>query len=190
MTWVILDSSQQAIVDEIERQTDRGAALVASAFLETRLTQLIAMRLHQSPDDDISSRVFKHDGALSSFSRKINMGYMLQLYPRTIWTMLDKVRDIRNDFAHSDAPLDFNNRSIADRSSNIEAVVFSYGAESINHWASWLSLLIPSNPKLEDILSLNKLIQEEGGRGHMIGAGKTGRDQFLNGIKFLLAYLT
>ena len=41
MTWVVLDTAQQAIVNEIEKQTDRGAGLVAAAFLETRLRSVI-----------------------------------------------------------------------------------------------------------------------------------------------------
>lgn len=116
MTWIILDSSQQAIVDEIEKQTDRGAALVASSFLENRLEQAIKARLWPNPDPAILGKLFNGAAApLGSFSAKIDLGHLLELYPHAVHWLLHRIRDIRNDFAHEENPISFDTPTVSDR---------------------------------------------------------------------------
>jgi hypothetical protein len=119
MTWPTLDSADQLIIDEIERQTHRGAALVASAFIEAKLKRTISRRLDPTPDVELEGRAFSHNGPLNTFSQKILMGYMLQIYPSRIWNLLDGIRDLRNDFAHSTEILDFETPTIRDRCDNL-----------------------------------------------------------------------
>jgi hypothetical protein len=114
MTWVIYDSDEQAVIEEIERQTDRGAALVAAAFIETRLEAAIKTRLDPEAAKTVS-KLFHFSGALGNLAGKIDIGHALHLYPITIRDLLHDVREIRNQFAHNVAPLDFNSEDIRRR---------------------------------------------------------------------------
>jgi hypothetical protein len=119
MTWVTHDSSHEAIVAEIEQQTDRGAALIAVAFVANRLERLIKSRLDPNANPDDLGKVFQGQGPLASFSAQIDLGYLMQFYPPVIRTLLHMVRDIRNDFAHTETPIKFDSQSIGDRCKNI-----------------------------------------------------------------------
>jgi hypothetical protein len=130
MTWVIHDITEQAVIEEIERQTDRGAALVASAFIENRLRIAIEMRLdpkaRQSP-------LFRVNGALSSFSAKIDMGHALHLYPKTVRDLLNEIRDIRNKFAHRQEPLKFDTEIVRNQCIKLLRHLRVYAFHSTSH---------------------------------------------------------
>jgi hypothetical protein len=80
MTWITtLDPEDNAIIQEIEGERDRGAALVACQFLDNRLLETIQTRLHR--DDDVESAIFKGKGGLATFSSRIDFGFLIQLYP-------------------------------------------------------------------------------------------------------------
>ena len=128
------------------------------------------------------------DGALSTFSRKIDMGYMLQLYPVSILEMLSIVRDIRNDFAHCAEPIDFNLTSIKDRSENVEKIVFSSEQDLLDHSTALLDLIRPPNPTWVEALEFYKWLSDEAGGPVTIKPASLPRERFMNGVKFLLMY--
>jgi hypothetical protein len=50
--WYLPDQSQKSIVDELERQTDRGAGIIGAAFIERLLLQALKSRMRlKTPDD-------------------------------------------------------------------------------------------------------------------------------------------
>lgn len=110
MVWTIQDESDEAILREIMQQTDRGAALIAVAYLEERLTDAIKARLIR--DEKLEGRFFKGAGPLASFSAKIDLGFMLGIYENDIQRILHTLRRIRNEFAHRTEPLDFSAQRI------------------------------------------------------------------------------
>ena len=117
MVWVTRDESDKPIIKEISEQTDRGAALIAAAYLEERLTDAIKARLVRDPD--IEGRLFKGTGPIAAFSTKIDLAFQLGIYENDIRRLLHTVRNIRNGFAHRPEPLKFDSQRIHDLCMNI-----------------------------------------------------------------------
>jgi hypothetical protein len=117
MTWITLSDADKPILEEIEKQTDRAAALIATSYLEDRLVEAIKARTVR--DQNVEKDMFRNSGPLGSFSAKIDLGFMLGLYDGVVRKMLHTVRDIRNEFAHVAQPRDFNSQRIADLCKNI-----------------------------------------------------------------------
>ena len=109
MTWLLPDPSQRAIVEELEQQTDRGAAIIGAAFVESLLRQSLEsrLRLQTSLERRTAKGLFGTMGPLSSFSAKIDLGVLLGLYPEGVRGDLHRLRDVRNQFAHEHEPRNF-----------------------------------------------------------------------------------
>ncbi len=112
MTWTITDETHREIFEELESQTDRGAAIIGASLLESRIEEAIRGRLL---DDKITVVLFEASGALGSFSAKIDLAYSLGIYGEKTYRELNIIRKIRNDFAHFVKPLDFNSQDMANR---------------------------------------------------------------------------
>lgn len=99
--------------NHLDNETDRGSALMAAAFLDELLKDLLKCFL---VDDQKSLKeLFSGTGGLSSFSSRIELCYLLGLIPVNIKKDLHLIRKIRNEFAHSMDIIDFNHPSIAAR---------------------------------------------------------------------------
>lgn len=118
MAWTIRNEADKAILAEIKKQTDRGAALIANAYLEERLTDAIKARLVR--DETLENNLFKGSGPLASLSARINMGFLLGIYEEDIRRFLHTLRNIRNAFAHRPEPMNFETQKIKDLCSNID----------------------------------------------------------------------
>lgn len=201
MTWILLTEAQLQVIDEIERQTDPAAALVAGAFIETQLTKLIDLRFCPNPDAAVRHRVFgKRIGALNTFSNKIDMGLMLQLYPKAFFRMLEHIEKISNKFADKEKSIDFTDQFIAVRSKQLEdAILGDYlvmaTAGLLAAWSkvplppkSKLARLVEQQRKLLGFTEQQKEAYDDGGVKWQIKVGETPRDRFLNGVRFVLAY--
>ncbi len=101
------------------RETDRGVALMAAAYLENSIEDL----LNKYFIKDISSKEnpFNKYGFLSSFSSKIDLAYMLGLISNKTKRELNWIRGIRNDFAHSADFKDFDEQTFIDRCNNLSS---------------------------------------------------------------------
>jgi hypothetical protein len=75
MTWITLSDADKPILEEIEKQTDRAAALIATSYLEDRLVEAIKARTVR--DQNVEKDMFRNSGPLGSFSAKIDLGFML-----------------------------------------------------------------------------------------------------------------
>jgi DNA-binding MltR family transcriptional regulator len=116
MTWLLPDPSQRPIVEELEQQTDRGAAIIGAALVESLLRQALESRMRvKSPlEKRTAKRLFGTMGPLSSFSAKIDLGVLLGLYPEEVRGDLHRIREVRNQFAHEEEPRDFAYPIISD----------------------------------------------------------------------------
>jgi DNA-binding MltR family transcriptional regulator len=116
MTWLLPDPSQRPIVDELEQQTDRGAAIIGGALVESLLRQSIESRLRVKTalEKRTAKGLFGTMGPLSSFSAKIELGVLLGLYPEEVRADLHRIRDVRNQFAHEQEPRDFSHPKISE----------------------------------------------------------------------------
>ena len=97
----------------LAEESDRAAAILAAAYFEDRLRDAIMTRfvaLNRRDKDEI----FKSYGPLSTFKAKVDIAFALGLYDRKIRKGLHTVRGIRNKFAHSSEPMEFNHNQVAD----------------------------------------------------------------------------
>ena len=92
-------------------ETDRGAVLMAAAFLDDKLKSLIERRMVQ--DRKVARRAFEFNGPLGTFSARINLAYLFGIIPKNAQRDLHTIRAIRNEFAHHAAPLSYDDEKIA-----------------------------------------------------------------------------
>jgi DNA-binding MltR family transcriptional regulator len=103
----------KAIYDEIDAQTDRGAAIIAAAILDDFLSDLIKKRLVLTPK--IEQRIFNFDtgGLASEYTQKIDLAFSIGLFNQKIFEDLRLIGKIRNRFAHKIDPITFSDPEIA-----------------------------------------------------------------------------
>ncbi|HEX3443097.1 MAG TPA: hypothetical protein VHS80_00150 [Chthoniobacterales bacterium] len=83
---------------EIERSSDRVCAIVAAAWLETRLRHAIDWRLLHDLSE--KKKVFDPNGMLGTYERKVSLGYLLGIFRREAKDNFLAIGSIRNRFAH------------------------------------------------------------------------------------------
>jgi DNA-binding MltR family transcriptional regulator len=103
----------QIILDEITQQTDRGAAIIATAMLDEMLAEALWRRLILT--NSLRERLFSYEknGPLSTFSSKIDLAFAVGLLKPETRNDLHVVRRIRNKFAHQLEPLTFAEKEVA-----------------------------------------------------------------------------
>jgi DNA-binding MltR family transcriptional regulator len=110
----VLDLSEhvQDIIHELDSQTDRGLALIATALVDVSLTRLMMCRVLDY--EGAADTIFYNEGApLSSFSARIKVARAIGVIGPYTEQHLDALRRIRNQFAHSPLKIDFANPLIA-----------------------------------------------------------------------------
>ena len=100
-----LDPHIQDMLHELEHQSDRGAALVAASMVQIALTR--TMRCRIADYKDCVEILFDKDGApLGTFSATIKVARAFGIVGPVFEGMLNAVRNIRNQFAHSPLKID------------------------------------------------------------------------------------
>lgn len=97
----------------LNEESDRGCALMAAAFIEEKLGELL--QLFCVDNKKIYERLFENNGALATFSSKIDLAFLLGLIPKNIFDDLQLLRKIRNDFAHNSSHITFESSPIQER---------------------------------------------------------------------------
>ncbi len=115
---------QTILLEEIENQSDRGAAIVGAAWLDEELIAAIKTKFIE--DEKPTKNLFNGTGPLSSFSSKIELAYLLGIVNKNHYSDLHKIRKIRNEFAHEITSkeietLNFSSAAIEHRCLNIGA---------------------------------------------------------------------
>ena len=109
-----------------EKQTDRGTALVAAAWIDDALEA--SLRAFFRQDKEAADKILQPDGPLGSFSSRIKLAYLLGILTPDMLSDLEIIRSIRNDFAHLRENLRFSNQSVRDRcKSFVAAKAFQIG---------------------------------------------------------------
>jgi len=93
-------------VEELQKETDRGVALVAAAFINKILETMLGSFFVD--DYKIIAQILSNEGSAGTLSRRINLAYALGLMSRKEYKDLSIIRKIRNQFAHLDKPASFN----------------------------------------------------------------------------------
>jgi hypothetical protein len=93
-----------------EYRDERAIAILGATFLETALEHILKEFL---PDTKETDDLFKFPQALSNFSNKIDLCYLLGLIDKLIIQDLKRVKSIRNKFAH-DLYVTFEDKKVKD----------------------------------------------------------------------------
>lgn len=105
---------------EFRRESDRAAAVLGAAYLDSRLKVLLREKFVAVPK--FVEELLSGQGGLSSFSARISVSYAVGLITRRASDNLHIVRGIRNEFAHKTHGISFKTRKIADRVTNFSVV--------------------------------------------------------------------
>jgi len=100
--------------DQLNKESDRGAVIVAAALIEDELQSLIKARLVSSleKDDELFDTPY---APISTFAAKIDLAYRLGLITFEVRKTFHLLRKMRNDFAHLTSKIDFSDNSVKNR---------------------------------------------------------------------------
>jgi len=102
-----------SILDQLKSESDRGAALIGAALIDDSLSYYIRSKLVD--DDKAIKELMVGDVPCGTFSAKIKLAYCVGWIGHDLRTDLDRVRGVRNDFAHDRSGMTFDTQSIKDR---------------------------------------------------------------------------
>jgi hypothetical protein len=97
-------------IDRMEKQTHAGFVMRLISIIEYDLERSIKYKFRPL-SNKMSKRLFD-DGPISSFAAKIDLGYALDITADATHQELDKIRQIRNAFAHTRDALSFETEPI------------------------------------------------------------------------------
>ena len=95
-----IDSLQwSGFFDELQAESDRGATILASVWIENLLERKLGT-LFTKGNSKTRQKLYDLNGPFSSFSSKILAAYSLGWIDSDIFNDINLVRKIRNEFAH------------------------------------------------------------------------------------------
>jgi hypothetical protein len=101
------------IVDALrEVESDRGCALIAGSIAEDTLQEILKTKLVPLSNERVEE-LFGVNGIIGSFSSKIRIAFAFRIIDAKVRDDYDRVREIRNVFAHARTPVYFNTPAIA-----------------------------------------------------------------------------
>jgi mannitol operon repressor len=104
----------EGFYEELQNETPRAAVIIAAAFLDGRLRQLIANFMVEDSKvvDGLLGTEDNPDCPLSTFASRIKAAYCLGLISKGEYADLNTIRKIRNHFAHKMHGLSFDDDEI------------------------------------------------------------------------------
>jgi DNA-binding MltR family transcriptional regulator len=104
------------LYQEIQDESPRAAEIIAAAFLDAQLRNLISKALIDDSKivDELLGTEKSLDRPLSSFSSRIRAAYCMGLISKNIYLDLELVKKIRNKFAHKMHGYNFDEPEIVD----------------------------------------------------------------------------
>src|SRR6266852_4243169 len=94
-----------------EKETDRGCALITGSIAENALEAILqtgTVSLSKTRRDEL----FGIDGVMGSFSAKIKVAFAFGLIDAELRDQFDRLREIRNAFAHAKVAINFNTPAV------------------------------------------------------------------------------
>lgn len=110
-----------AFVDELNKESDRGAALVGAALIDDRLERLL--RSHLIASRTLEELLESASPVLGSFESRTRMCYVLGLITRGERAECQVIGEIRNQFAHKTHGLKFDTEAIATKCTRLKGFV-------------------------------------------------------------------
>ena len=118
------DVSFNEFLTEFQRETDRAAAVLAAAFADELLKAILAASFVD--DSRMAGDLLERDGAAATFSARIGLAYAVGLINADEADDLNRLRKIRNDFAHRLHGLSFETQRIRDLANVFKCVARTF----------------------------------------------------------------
>jgi hypothetical protein len=99
-------------LDEFNKETDRGAALTATAYLDERLNDILTSFFVDAKE--VQELLYGFNAPLGTFSAKITSAYALGLIQPNEYEELNIIRKVRNEFGHSWQGVSFKSGKVSD----------------------------------------------------------------------------
>ena len=115
---VAKSNDYQGFYDELERETDRGAALLAGALIDNFLAALLEAFFIETPPTkkgaptEVEKLLYEPNAPLGTFSSRATTAYCLGLISYEDFKDIYLIKDIRNHFAHRLQGYSFSTPSI------------------------------------------------------------------------------
>ena len=106
-------------LSEFQKETDRGAALVGAALIDSRLERLLLSHFADKPTAE--ELLNGGNAPLAGFSARITLAYTLGLITKLEFKECHTIRKIRNEFAHRIHGLTFADRKLTDLARSLRA---------------------------------------------------------------------
>jgi hypothetical protein len=100
----------------------RAAVLLQASLVEDTLRRMIQAKFVTGMSSDLTSRIFESNGPISTFGNRIIIGRALGLYGSVFHHDLEIIRELRNAFAHTRHPLEFETKEVADMCKHLRVV--------------------------------------------------------------------
>jgi hypothetical protein len=114
-----------SFLDDLNKETERGAALIATAFIDDLLGQTIGAFLIANESRKVLTKGF--NAPFGSFSLRIAGCHALGLISDQEFEECDNLRKVRNKFAHA-VKMSFNDQSVAAICANLTMCVPEAGS--------------------------------------------------------------
>ncbi|MFT3736914.1 MAG: MltR family transcriptional regulator [Rhodocyclaceae bacterium] len=108
----------QSLFDSFKSETDRGAAVLAGSYVENYLGIFLKEKM---VDPSLADRLFASEGALSSFSQRIDLAQAFGFLSKVQCDDLHLIKKIRNHFAHHPKEASFDKQPVSDWVNNLIA---------------------------------------------------------------------
>lgn len=102
---------------EIMSESDRGAILIGTAYLDDSLHVLLDAVF---VDDKVVLDLLKDGGAFGTFHRRIHLAYGIGLITKKLYNDIEVIRGIRNELAHGYGRCSFETSEIVDKCKRLE----------------------------------------------------------------------
>ena len=104
---------------ELTTGSDRAAALVATSYLDAEMADTLEAVLHFETKEEVNNLLRNPNAPLSTFSARIKMLKALRIVDSDVFGVLETLRAIRNEFAHSFVPMAFETPEVTELCSNL-----------------------------------------------------------------------
>jgi DNA-binding MltR family transcriptional regulator len=110
----------QSFRKALTSESDRGCVLLAAAYLDKSLSDLLYVSLVENKN--IEKDLFDGTAPLATFSSRIKLAYYLGLISQACRRDLDTIRRIRNDFGHDPEIISFQKQSICEHCIGVSTI--------------------------------------------------------------------
>jgi len=148
-------SDMESIADGLTEESDRGCVLVTISIIEKQLEDILRKRILGSNKQ--LKELFTGFGPMSSFSAKIKLAYSFGIITSEASAELDRLKRIRNLFAHDPNLITFESKNII---SMCESLEFALDVQSTTTRKRFISSQTAISTYLKGVELMIKRIKE------------------------------